>query len=74
MVSQNLGSSQSTPKQVILLNQSQSTSELDLDISGLVTSDYDSPCSDRDVHFECSRSACSSHVASQSDLTRSTIK
>ena len=56
------------PGQVYISDQLQRTSESELDLNGLMDeSDQNSPCSDRDVHFKCTKSACSDRVFEQSD-------
>ena len=76
-ISQSLGSSHPTPGQVFLSDQSQSTSESELDISGLMEdSDFISSRSDRDVHFKhekSQKSAGSSHLSGQSDPNSDTV-
>ena len=52
-ISQALGSSHPAPGQVFLSDQSQSTSESDLDICGILQdSDQNLSTSDREVHFK----------------------
>ena len=73
-ISQSLGSSHPTPGQAFLFDQSQSTSESELDISGLMEeSDFNSSRSDRDVHFKHEKSACSSCLSGQSDPNSDTV-
>ena len=66
-LSQTLGASHPTPRQVSLSDQSRSTSESELDISGILQdSDQDFSVSDRDVHFK-RKSSGGSRLAVQSD-------
>ena len=72
-----MGSSHPTPGQVFLSDQSQSTSESELDISGLMEdSDFNSSRSDRNVHFKrekSQKSAGCSHLSGQSDPNSDTV-
>ena len=73
-ISQSLGSSHPMPGQVSLSDQSQSTLESELDISGLMEeSDLNSSRSDRDVHFKREKSACSGRLSGQSDPNSDTV-
>ena len=66
-ISQTLGSSHPAPGQVFLSDQSQSTSESDLDISGILQdSDQNLSTSDREVHFKRKKSG-NGRLAEQSD-------
>ena len=77
LISQSLGSSHPMSGQVFVSDQSQSTSESDLDISGLMEdSDFNSSRSDRDVHFKrekSQKSASSSRLSGQSDPNSDTV-
>ena len=66
-LSQILGASHPTPRQVSLSDQSQSSSESELDISGILQdSEQDLSLSDREVHFKRKPSG-GSRLAGQSD-------
>ena len=76
-ISQSLCSSHPTPRQVFLSDQSLSTSESELDISGLMEDlDFNSSRSDRDVHFKhekSKKSAGCSRLSGQSDPNSDTV-